>query len=114
LRVAVGPLRLGEAALAKARVALEGGADAVDLDQVDADPHQSAASSQRGRSAIELTTMSGTGFPASRSLGRNLPVRTRTVPRPHLCAPPMSSSLSSPTIHVSSGSASTASSAASK
>src|SRR5262249_56363192 len=112
-RHAVGALDVGEAPPAKRRVPVDRTPDAGDLDQVDADRHK-APSSQSGRYAIELTTASGTIVERSRSSGRNFPVRTRTVRSPYRCAPTMSESRSSPTIQVSSGSASSASSAASK
>src|SRR5439155_23356712 len=84
-RFAVGPLGLGEAALAEGRVAVERPADAVNLDQVDADLH-AAVSSQSGRCAIEETIASGRTSPRSTSSGRNFPVRTSTVLRPKRCA----------------------------
>src|SRR5436190_7589873 len=56
-RVAVGALRLGEAALAKARIAGERAPDPLDLDQVGADAyaHAMCSSSHSGRLAIEET-----------------------------------------------------------
>ncbi len=86
LRVAVGALGLGEAALLEVvAVPLECAADAVDLDQVDADSEtlaQRFASSQSGSWAIEETIASGCEVEASRSSGRNFPVRTRIVRMP--------------------------------
>src|SRR5258708_2902137 len=114
-RVAVRALRLCEAALAEAGVSVERATDARDLDQVDADPHAtSCSSSQPGRNAIEETMPSGRTPDASTVSGRNFPVRTKTVRIPCACAPRMSVSKSSPTIHASCGSVSSSSSAASK
>src|SRR6266508_2653226 len=113
LRVAVPDLLGREAALAKARMPDERPGDALDLDQVDADL-QFAVSSHSGRNAIELMIASGMVPERSTSSGRNFPVRTSTVLRPCRCAPAMSRSMSSPTIHASPASASSASSAAPK
>src|SRR6185436_20790644 len=82
------------------------------LSQVDSYSH-SADSRNAGTSAIESTTACGCALQAPAS-SRNLPVRTRIVCIPSAAAPPMSASTSSPTIHACSGSASSASSAASK
>src|SRR5205085_5947614 len=112
-RVAVGLLGRREAAVAEARVALERAPDPRDLDQVEADPH-AFCSSQAGSWATEDTIPSGMTLPRSTASGRNLPVRTSTVRRPNRCAPAMSASMSSPTIHVITGSASRASTAAPK
>src|SRR5215831_9575309 len=111
--IAVRLLRRSEAALAKARVALQRTADALDLDQIDADVHP-CSSSQSGSCAIDEMMPSGRMGVASTASGRNLPVRTRIVRIPCACAPAMSESMSSPTIHVMSASASSAFSAASK
>ena len=54
---------------------------------------------------------SGRTVPRSTASGRNLPVRTSAVFSPCCCAPATSASMSSPTIHVISASASRASSA---
>src|SRR5207253_2573096 len=77
-RLAVLALRLREAARPEARVALERPPDALDLDQIDADPHATRPS-HAGKSAIELTTTSGTTSIRSRADGRNFPVRTSAV-----------------------------------
>src|SRR5581483_2066921 len=116
LRVAVRALRLGEAALLeRLAVAFERAANPLDLDQVDADLHgHRLASSQSGSCAIDEMMPSGCTGERSTSSGRNLPVRTRIVRMPCLCAPRQSLSRSSPTIHVSCGSASSAARAASK
>src|SRR5262245_33602735 len=116
--VAVLTLRLREAPLAEAG-ALEGLADALDLDDVDADLHVprpplSSSSSRDGNWASDETTMSGGTAALSSDSGRNLPVRTSAVRIPKRLAPGMSTSASSVTSHVSSGSASSASSAAAK
>src|SRR5204863_4141461 len=98
-RVAVRLLRRREAAVAETGVALERAADTLDLDQVDADLHP-CSSSQSGSCAIEEMMPSGRTRDASTASGRNLPVRTRMVRIPCFCAPAMSDSMSSPTIHV--------------
>src|SRR5215217_5350997 len=113
-RVAVVLLDLREAAILEALVAVERAADALDLDQVDADPRHSERSIQSGTCAIELRTASGTTEERSSESGRNLPVRRSSVFIPKSCAPRTSCSRSSVTIHVSSGSASRAASAAAK
>ena len=66
--------------------------DPLDLDQVDADPHDRACSSQLGTCAIDETMPSGCRRERSTSSGRNFPVRTRIVRIPWLCAPKMSPS----------------------
>src|SRR5262249_47563800 len=112
-RVAVRTLRLREAALAEAGIPLERATHALDLDQVDADVHP-CSSSQSGSCAMDEMMPSGRTAVASTASGRNFPVRTRIVRIPCACPPAMSDSMSSPTIQVSSGSASSALSAASK
>src|ERR671930_997702 len=112
-RIAVRLLRDREAAVAEAGVAFEGAPDPRDLDQVEPDPHP-FCSIQAGSWATEDTIPSGMTLPRSTVSGRNLPVRTSTVRRPKRCAPAMSDSMSSPTIQVSAGSASSASTAAAK
>src|SRR5262245_34015679 len=112
--LAIGTFRLREAAFAEARVAVERPANAVDLDQVDADPVHPCSSSHSGRCAIDDTIPSGRTRVASTASGRNFPVRTSTVRMPCACAPAMSDSMSSPIIQVMSASASSASRAASK
>src|SRR5262249_54597643 len=119
LRVAVLPFRLGEAAGPEAvSVALERAPYPLDLDQVDADPRRRGghrfSSSQSGSWAMDETMPSGATLVWSSSSGRNLPVRTSTVRIPTACPPTTSPSRSSPTIHVMSGSASSASIAAPK
>src|SRR5205814_9260965 len=111
--VAVRTLGLGETAFAEARMALERAANARNFDQVDADSH-AFSSSHAGTCAIDDTIASGRTRPRSTASGRNFPVRTRIVFIPYACAPAMSASMSSPTIHAMCASASTASSAASK
>ena len=117
LRVAVGPLGGGEAALAEAvAVALERAADALDLDQVDADPD--------GRSQVLLEPVRELGDRGDDPVGNDARVLEVVGPElaradehgahPGACAPAMSPSRSSPTIQVSSGSASSASIAAAK
>src|SRR4051812_26640561 len=101
-RLAVVALGLGEAALAKGCVAAQGDGDALDLDHVEADFH-AAPSSQPGRSAIESMTPSGWGSAFSSAADLNLPVRTSTARIPIRLAPPMSASMSSPTITASAG-----------
>src|SRR5205085_12130483 len=110
--VAVRLLRVRDAPAAEARIALERAPHPFDLDQVGADGH-AVDSRNDGTSAIESSTTSGDTLQAPAS-SRNFPVRTRIVRIPSAAAPPMSASTSSPTIHVCSGSASIASSAASK
>src|SRR4051795_8241670 len=110
--VAVRLLRVREAPVAEARISLERASDPFDLDQVGADGH-AVDSRNEGTSAIESSTTSGDTLQAPAS-SRNFPVRTRIVRIPSAAAPPMSASTSSPTIHVRSGSASSAASAASK
>src|SRR5262249_36668578 len=83
-------------------------------DEPSAEMSYTFASSQSGRCEIDETIPSGRTLPRSTVSGRNLPVRTRTVFIPCACAPAMSASMSSPTIHVMLASASSASSAASK
>src|SRR5207244_5562203 len=108
--------RLGEAALAEARIAGERPPDPLDLDQVgaDADAHAMCSSSHSGRFAIEETIPSGWIRDVSTASGRNLPVRTSTARIPTPRAPTTSVSRSSPTIQVMEGSASSARQAASK
>src|SRR5579884_766064 len=114
LRVAVCALHLGEAALfERVAVTLERQADPLDLDQVYSNLH-STFSSHSGSCAIDEMMPSGCTCERSTSSGRNFPVRTSTVCMPCLCAPTQSPSTSSPTIHVSPGSASSAPSAAAK
>src|SRR4029453_10528119 len=112
--VAVGLLSGCEAAISKALVPLERIPDALDLDHVGAYSRHSDSSSQKGRSATDESTTSGATADRSSSSGRNLPVRTSAVRRPKRCAPRTSDSRSSPTIQVSSGAASRASSAVAK
>src|SRR2546421_3127008 len=114
-RVAVGLLGGREASLAEALVAVECAPHALDLDQVRAHPYaQRCSSSQSGSCPIDDTIPSGRTRERSTASGRNFPVRTSTVRMFIDCAPAMSLSRSSPTIHVSSGSASSASHAAVK
>src|SRR5205823_8260726 len=114
-RVAVRTLGLGETALAEACVAAERPPDPLDLDQVgpNAD-HAMCSSSHSGRCAIEETIPSGWARDDSTASGRNFPVRTRTPCIPTPRAPTTSVSMSSPTIQVMDGSASSARQAASK
>src|SRR5439155_15962531 len=115
-RVAVGALGRGETALAEACVARERPPDALDLDQVgaDRDGHARCSSSHSGRCAIEDTIPSGLIRDASTASGRNFPVRTSPACMPAPRAPATSVSMSSPTIQVIDGSASSARQAASK
>src|SRR5690349_17237216 len=88
-RVAIRALRLGEAALAKARVTSKGTPDPLDLDEVgaDRDRHAMCSSSHSGRWAIEETIPSGWIRDCSTLSGRNLPVRTSTARIPTPRAP---------------------------
>src|SRR5262245_47268490 len=112
-RIAVDAFGVGEAPFPEARIAFERVANSLDLDQVEADLH---ADSRRkvGTSTIDSTTPSGCTFAAASVSGRNLPVRTSTARIPAPFAPPMSDSMSSPTITAASGAAPSSASAASK
>src|SRR5688500_2001777 len=117
-RIAVLPLRVGEAPLAKPWAG-ERALDALDLDDVDADLHgaqppERSSSSNAGKCPSDETTMSGAVSADSSASGRNFPVRTSAVFIPKRRAPRTSASTSSVTSQVSSGSEASASSAAAK